>query len=143
MTDRARDIEILNELLAAEKRSVLPRLAEAAPHVSREEAAVAESIRRMVREEAAHTEWLVQAILALGGSPAPAAADLRTSNLHYLELGYLLSHAVRGKDRLVLAYDSAVGRIEDDDVRALVARIADRHRAHLEELRALATAPAT
>jgi len=136
MSDNARIVKLLNDLLAAEQRSVLPRVVEAAPFVKSDASAIAESIGRMVREESEHAEWLIESILAHGGSPAPTVADLTTCNFHYLELQYLLPRAVQSKEATLDAYEAAFMQIAEGEVRSLLARIIDRHHGHLKELNA-------
>ena len=80
----------LDDLCHAEQRSMLPRLQESTVFVSWASADEAEAVREMVEQEQEHIAWLVEMISALGESPTPCTADVRTTSIHYLQLDAIM-----------------------------------------------------
>lgn len=142
MADNPSTIDVLNELLAAHKRSLLLRVMETSPFVSPADAALADTLRHIIAEETEHADWLVEAVVERGGSPVSALPDPRTASIHYVDLCYLLPRIVQDERRILRASEAAAERIKDPAARELVTRIAERHRRHLDALGAALPAPA-
>lgn len=140
MTQEPTTAQVLNELLAVQKRSLLPRLAEAMPHVAFPAAGAAESVRRMVREQEECVDRLIEAILDAGGAPAPPTADLQSAGFHFLDFGYLLSRVVQNEESLLAACEAAIERLGDGAASDLVRQFADRHRRQAAELQSFVAA---
>jgi hypothetical protein len=131
-----RVIGILNELLAVESSNLLPRLAESNAFISWASADEVDAVARMVAEERAHVEWLVELILDLRGSPAPRVGSIDTAALHYVELHNLLPRIERAEAEVLKRYESLAPAVASEPrAAARVAKIAARHRDHLEQLR--------
>ncbi len=133
-----RVIAVLNELLAAEGSNLLPYLANCTTFISWASADDVDLVQGMVDEEQEHLEWLVQLILDLRGSPGPRTGAIEAGSLHYVELHTLLPRIEQAETRVLARYEAAAGAVAGEPrAAALVSRIADRHRAHLDELRRL------
>ncbi len=128
-------IETLNELLGYESNSLLPRLADSTIFVSWATADEAEHISNIIDEDIEHQAWLVEAIRDLGGEPASASPDVRSAELHFLDLGYVLPRVLADRERLLRAYESAAARIGSNaHAAAVIAKITQRHRRHIETI---------
>ncbi|MBI4578204.1 MAG: hypothetical protein HY718_00785 [Planctomycetes bacterium] len=134
-------LDVLNKLYAAEKRSLLPRLAEMGVFAQWALAHEMEQVRRMAADQALHEAWLLEAAEACGGALRPACADVTTANLHYLDLQTLLPRVVAGVEHLVQLYDRTMREANSllPEAAETVARIYNRHQAHIEQLRGLCT----
>jgi len=135
--DEQRTAELLNELYAAQSRSLLPRLAEAHVFVSGACAEDLEHVRRMIAEEGEHRAWLAEAIGQAAGSVYPVWADPATGHLHYLALPALLPRVLGNMEQLARLYSEAPARCQGllPEAADLITRITRRHREHLEQLR--------
>lgn len=132
-------IEVLNHLYAAERRSLLPRLAEVRAFVSLAHAGEIEQVRRMIDEEARHVQRLLEAAEACGGSLGPASADVHTAHLHYLDLSMLMPLVLASLESLVQTCAQALGDPSlAPKVAETVARIGNQHQVHVEQLRQIA-----
>jgi hypothetical protein len=132
-------IEILNELLALEKRNLLPRLKESTVFFTWASADEKRVVDRLTREQAEHESWLVGAINDLDGDPLPTWADIRSADIHYAEIHSLLPRLSRGAKELVAGYESAASEVAGNPVASqVVSRILQRTRAHADEIAGLA-----
>jgi rubrerythrin len=128
-------IEILNELLQHESRSLLPRLKESTVFVTWASAGEYCDVSAMIDDEMEHRAWLAEAISDLGGDPLPGLADIRTTNVHYLGLGYMLPQVLVERRRSLAFYESAAEQLSANErAAAVVARIVARKRRHVERL---------
>ncbi len=131
--------ENLNILYQAEYASLIPRLAESTVFVSwasADEAAVLEDI---LCEENEHSAWLVEELARVGESPVPPPPDAGTTNLHFLQLDFVMPQVINDlKGRLAL-YSRVSPQLSQYPEASLAARkIAARHQAHLEALQKMA-----
>lgn len=138
--NQTHSVEILNELYAAEKRSLLPRLAECGMFVSKASARELELVRQMLTEEREHLHWLVDTIEKCRGSVRPAGADINTANLHYLDLHAVMPQVLAGEESLSRACAQALanGQMLCPEAATTINRIAGRHQTHLRQLRQVA-----
>ncbi len=128
-------IEVLNELLAAESASLLPRLRESRVFVSWASADEVDDVQRILDEDQEHQGWIVEAINRAGGYPLPVRADINTTNLHYIELGFLLPRVLADRRKLLSYYESASGQVASHEASSeVVSRIAGRVRKHVDLL---------
>lgn len=125
---------MLNELLAAEKRSLLLRLTDTAPFVSSTDAGLADTIRPMIREATERIDRLSETIVALRGTLISTVPDPRTGSVHYVDLRYLLPRIIQDERRVLRVYDAAAERITDASARELALSIGECHRRHIKEL---------
>ena len=122
-------IAILNELLRRESESVLPRLLESDSFVSWSSADEGIAVRRMVDEHNDHCQWLVAAIRQIGGEPRPMRADIGSTHLHYLDLSFLLPHALEDCTHNITAYEDAQPDVANNRIAGdVVAKILEHHR---------------
>lgn len=138
---QAYTLDVLNKLYAAEKRSLLPRLAEMGVFVQWAKAHELEQVRRMTAEHARHCEWLDDAAQSAGGSLDPACADVATANLHYCDLRLLLPRVIRNVHALIEHYGQVMKERAAlvSQAAEVVARIYNRHQVHLDQLEQLKT----
>ncbi len=128
-------IEILNELLHHESRSLLPRLKESTVFVTWASAGDHRDVSVMIEEEMEHRTWLAEAIYDLGGEPVPVSPDIRTSNFHYLGLSYLLPKVLEDRKRSLAIDESAAEQVASNERAArVVAEIISRKHRHVERL---------
>ncbi len=128
-------IEILNELLDQQSRSTLPRLGESEVFFTRASADERIAVQRMIDEDVEHRAWLVDAIIDLGGNPLPVRASIHSSNIHYLDLDYLLPAVHDDRKGIVAAYESAASQVGANPRAAeVIAKIATRLKRHIEQL---------
>ena len=129
---------ILNELLEAEHRALLPRLLEAKAFVSADRTADFESIRQMATQHGEQMVRLAETIIELGGEPVPRSGDITSASFHYNRLPVLLPRVIADQEQLCRRYDRAVEALTDCGAAAeVVVDTAGRHRVHLEYLRRL------
>ena len=80
MTDANIIIDILNELLAAERSSAAQRLVESTVFVTQVGSDEFLNVKRLAEEQAEHAAWLTSLVLDLGGSPGMRVDDLATAD---------------------------------------------------------------
>lgn len=128
-------IDILNDLLAEETRSLLPRLHESTVFVSWPSADEQSAVARMIAEQREHPAWLVAAMMELGGSPGPVLPDIRSANFHFVELSSVLRRILAEERRLLRVYESAAATVGDNErAGQVIARVAERRGRHIEAL---------
>jgi hypothetical protein len=140
MSDRQQyTLEVLDALHVAEKRSLLPRLAELGAFVEWAHAGEMEQVRRMIVEEARHGEWLAAAADRCRGVLACAPADVSTASLHYCGLRALLPRVVASVEHLLETCGRALQESSalEPEAAETIARIHHQHQVHLEQLRAI------
>jgi len=136
MTD-IRAVAVLNDLLAAENRSLAPRLFESTVFVSRFDIDAHRLVQRMNRAAREHAASLTSLILDLGGEPNPLRLDVSTADLHFLELHAVLPRLIDDQSRVVRAYSRAGASLAHAPrVAAVVARFLAEHQQSLDALRA-------
>jgi uncharacterized protein YciI len=134
---QSRTLEVINRLYAAERRSMLPRLAETGAFVSWASTGDQAAVQKMTAQEEEHLAWLAEAAEQCGGSLHPAGPDARTGHLHYLDLNTMLPLVVRSIEELVRVYKEAGELPLTLDAADALFRILSRHTQHLEQLRQL------
>jgi len=125
-------VEILNELLALERGSLAPRLLESTAFADNASAADLANVQRIAQASQEHSAWLANMVLSLGGVPGLRLGDLRTADMHYLDIRSSWPRFVADREALIRKYQLANERI-DDEPRAsdLIQRILQRHRQEL------------
>lgn len=130
-------MDVLNKLYTAERRSLLPRLAELDAFVEWACAPEMEQVRRMIAEEAGHIAWLAEAADCCDAVLYPASPDASTASLHYADLRCLLPRIIDSVEHLAQLYGRTVQESATllPAVAETVARIHQRHQTHLGQLR--------
>ena len=134
---QSRTLEVLNKLYAAERRSLLPRLAETGAFVSWASTGDMALVKKMIAQEDEHMAWLAEAAEKCGGALYPASPDVHTGHLHYLDLHAIMPLVVRSVEELVRVYKEAGEQPLTLDAADALFRILARHTQHLEQLRQL------
>jgi hypothetical protein len=135
-------IDVVQELLAAEQASIVLRLAESTVFISPLSTRQASAIRRIAADITEHSASLVDLLTSAGRSPGPRIAYLNTADLHFQEISAALPRVAADLTHLTHLCERAAQRTTDPAVAAVIARMTDRHRKHLETLRGF-DAPAT
>lgn len=131
---------VLNELLDAEQRALLPRLMQATAFITKDRTADWERIRRMVADRDRILARLVETILRLGGQPAPRTGEITSADFHYVALSALLPRVLAGQRELCRLYDRAAKVLTDSPpAAAVVTDIAAHHRVALETLQKISS----
>ena len=140
--DRTRVYDILNELLAAEGASLLPRLTECTTFVQPSDTGGLEAVQRMAAEHQANTARLTRTLIDLGGAPQPHVRDIDSAGFHYLELEVLLPQVVACEEATASRCDAALPGLSECPPAALVAReLGSWHRVCADFLRKLIPRP--
>jgi hypothetical protein len=138
MTEQqTRTLEVLNRLFAAERRSLLPRLAETGAFVTWASAADMILVQQMVAQEEEHLGWLAEAAEQCCGALYPASLDVHTGHLHYLDLHAMMPLVMRSIEELVRLYKQAGEQPLTLEAADAIYRILARHTQHLDQLRQL------
>ena len=125
----------LDRLSHAEQRSMLPRLRESVVFVSWASADDADAVAGMIEQEQEHVAWLVEMMSGLGESPTPCTADVHTTSIHYVGLNYLMPRVVQSKRNSIAFYEQNAAAVSRNaEASALLARITERHKSHLDQL---------
>ena len=143
MTDTQPIIAVLNELLAAEQRSVALRFSESILFVSPLHARNNLLIQEIAKQNREHVGWLTETVLELGSSPGIPVGDINSGDLHFCDLNSVAERLVADLRYLARLYEMAAQHVSADPAAAdVVARIRARHRNNLETATSLAQ-PAT
>ena len=92
-------IDVLNAVYAAERSSLVPRLAESSLFFAWGDARQLAQVQRIIAEQQEHQAWLFEAIDRLDGSVYPSTPNAMSANLHYLDLTAVLPEVVADVDR--------------------------------------------
>jgi hypothetical protein len=131
-------IGVLRELLAAEQKSIAPRLLESTVYVALRGLREFEAVRRAAQATREHERRLTELIIALGGAPGPRSADVRTGDLHFLEVHFIIPRLLADREALIRTYEAAAARLaREPNAAATVGEILERHRAELADLQRL------
>ena len=138
--DTSTVIDLLNELLASEQRTLAHRLLEANVTVPRVVTDGLGVVQEMARESREHAAWLTELILELDGAPGLRFGDPTSADLHYQELDHALPRLVREHQALIRRYELASDRLAGEpEAQEVVQRILARHREHLSALEQFGT----
>ncbi len=137
-------IDVLNELLAAERSAPALRLIESIVFVSRGAADDVVVVRRMAEQSQQHAGWLTEVILQLGGSPGLRVADMTSAGLHFQELRSAMPYLLVQSEELVRKYNAASARVSSEPQAAdLVGKILARHEENRLAIKARCEEPAS
>ncbi|MCB9852040.1 MAG: hypothetical protein H6819_03005 [Phycisphaerales bacterium] len=128
-----RVVETLNQLLAAEYASILPRLRQSDPFVSLAAAEDRDTAYGLVQDSERHEKALTDLIMSLRGAPVPVSYDIDTTSYHYVTLEYLMPQIIQGVQSLIAAYSSA-GSTNQREADALIARHLGDYQSRLASL---------
>lgn len=126
-------IETLNNLLAAEYASILPRLRHSDPFVSLSATDDRDAAYALVKDSERHEQALNDLIMELRGAPVPASYDIDTTSYHYVTLEYLVPQILQSVHLLIDRYAGA-GTTGNRRADALVGRHLADFQTHLKAL---------
>ena len=136
-------IDVLNELLAAERSAPSLRLIESIVFVSRSAAADVVVVRRMAEQSQQHAGWLTEVILQLGGSPGLRVGDMTSAGLHFLELRSAMPYLLTEVEGMVRKYHAASARVSSESQALdVVGKILTRHEENRLSIKARCNEPA-
>jgi len=128
-------VDILNELLMLEQRSLAPRLLESTAFADNASAGDLANVHRIAQASQEHSAWLANMVISLDGVPSFPLGDLSTADMHYLDIRYSLPQFIADREALIQKYQLANGRITDEPRASdLIQRILQRHRQELDLL---------
>lgn len=130
-------IDVLNDLLAAEQRSLLARLAETRPFLSWAGAEQAPILRQLVADQRDHQRRLTETIDALGGVPRIPTGDISSAGAHYIDIHHLLPKLLEDLRAMIDASRRATELLGNHPGGETVSAIHARHEAHAEQLEAM------
>lgn len=126
-------IEILNNLLAAEYASLLPRLRQSNPFVTLAATEDREAVDRLIKDSERHERDLADLIMDLRGAPVPISYDIDTTSFHYITLEYLVPQILQNVHLLIDRYAGA-GTTGNRQADALIGRHLADYQTHLKAL---------
>lgn len=136
MADTA--IDLLNELLSIEYRSLPMYLTYASPWKHTGDERAAEVLSHIVADQQQMASRLAEEILARGGAPDVGDFPMVFTDMHDLSLDYLLKDLASWQQRDVARVEQIVSRLERDRAaRELAQEVLGAERAHLEALQEL------
>ena len=136
-------IDVLNELLAAERSAPAHRLIESTVFVSRAAAEDIFVVRRMTEQSQEHAAWLTEVILQLGGSPGLRVGDMTSAGLHFQELRSAMPYLLTQSEGLVRKYHAASARVSSESQAVdVVGKILARHEENRLAIKARCNEPA-
>ena len=137
-------IDVLNELLAAERSAPAHRLIESTVFVSRAAAEDIFVVRRMTEQSQEHAAWLTEVILQLGGSPGLRVGDMTSAGLHFQELRSAMPYLLTQSEGLVRKYTVAAARVSSESQAVdVVGKILARHKENRLAIKARREEPAS
>ncbi len=140
----AMTIDVLNELLAAERSAPAKRLIESTVFVSRAASGDIFVLRRMGVQSQEHAAWLTELILQLGGSPGLRVGDVMSAGLHFLELRSAMPYLLTQSEELVRKYHAASARVSSESQAVdVVGKILTRHEENRLAIKARCEEPAS
>jgi bacterioferritin (cytochrome b1) len=136
-------IDVLNELLAAERSAPSERLIESIVFISPAAAEDSVVVRRMAEQSQQHAAWLTEVILQLGGSPGLRVGDVMTAGLHFVELRSAMPYLLTEVEGLVRKYHAASARVSSEPQAAeVIGKILARHEENRLAIKARCDEPA-
>ncbi len=136
-------IQLLNELLAIEYRSLPMYLTYAAPYRHASDARAGEVLQHIVTDQQHMSARLVEEIQDRGAAPEVGDFPMDFTDMHDLSLDYLVKDVIVWQQRGVNRIEQIVAALENDRVaRELAQEVLGAERAHLEALAELIAATA-
>lgn len=131
-------IDVLNELLRVQYRSLPMFLAGAEPWTREGDERAATALSNIVADQQAMVQRLGEAILDRGGQVDTGNFPIEYAELHFLALDYLLKELVARQHNDVAAVERCAARLTTDRAaRTLAEEVLGQERAHLETLQSL------
>lgn len=134
------NIDILNQLLALEYRSLAQFIKVTSPWVGRDNERAYRTLENIVADQNAYAQRVAELIVARGGIPDSGEFPIEFTDLHMLSLDFLIGELIRMQRYDIELIEDCVARLQGDrEARNLAEEILGSERAHLEALEELAT----
>lgn len=136
-----RVVDVLKELLDAERNNIIRFMHEGSPYLSRATAEIRRPLQDMVDANTRHVRNLGELIISMGGNPSPMPPIISEEQyLAFLSLKFLLPKLVHAEELTIQRYESALQALADapPEARQLVESHLAQHRAQLQILRSAA-----
>lgn len=134
---REQTVELLNQLLVIEYRSLPMYLMDATPWTHPGDEKATESLRSIVATQRSLAHRLAAAITARSGTVATGEYPMSFTDLNFLSLDYLLKELVRYNKLQVAAIEVIACKLVEADARELALEVLGAEKAHLEILQEL------
>ncbi len=136
-------IHHLNRLLAIHCRSCPQYLRYAEPYVRPDRAEVLETVSAIAQDQDVMADRISRMVVDANALPRTGEFPMEFTDLHDLDLDFLLQLGVRYQEQDVAAIQSIVDRLpESPAARAIAEEALGMAKGHLDSLRELAAAPA-
>lgn len=129
---RDHSVELLNQLLAIEYRSLPLYLMDATPWTHPGDQAATVALRSVVKTQRSLAERIATLIGARGGAVDSGEYPMEFTDLNFLSLDYLLKELARCGQRQVAGIESIVDRLLDTEARELAQEVLGAEKAHIE-----------
>ncbi len=140
---RANTIDLLNELLTIEYRSLPTYLADADPWRREGDDRGASTLQDIVSDQLAMSARIVELLQDLDGAPSPGGYPMDFTDTHFLSLDFLLHRLIERQLQDISAIETIVPRFgADRAARELAEETLGAEKAHLEALESLVEQPA-
>jgi hypothetical protein len=128
--------DVLKALLLGEQASMAGRLLESTLFVPHLGVKASLAVRAVADATVEHCQWLAEAIIETGDSPSPAMPDVRSGDLHFQDVSFILARLADDIQRRFNACAKGAQHLSGaPQAAALVARVMERYSAHLAIIR--------
>jgi hypothetical protein len=138
----ANTIDVLNELLRLEYRSLPMYVIGTSPWQHEGDERAAATLSRIVEDQKRLSARIADLILERGGQVQPGAFPMEFTDLNLLSLDYLVREAINHQKYTIGQIESCVARLAHDaEARHLAEEVLGNQRGHLENLEELLKTP--
>ena len=130
-------LEVLDELLALERRNLAARVLESGIFLSRSSAGDLATVHAMADASDHNAHRLSATIESLGGVPGLRRGDLATADLHFQSLHHAISRLQADSEAMIEQYARAIDLVDSEpEAGRLVGELIEGHRDRLSAARA-------
>ncbi len=136
------DLQALNRLLQLHYRSLPMYLEYADPWHRHDDQEAVETLRHVASDHEATAQRIAQFILDRDGTVDPGEFPMEFTDLHDLDMQYLLPMVVESEKRTLEEMKQLAATLQDPEAKALAEEVLGVEQAHLEQLEQLLQRPA-
>ncbi len=136
------DLQALNRLLQLEYRSLPVYLEYADPWHRHEDQEAVEALRHAAQDHQETARRLAEFIYEHDGAVDPGEFPMEFTDLHDLDMEYLLPLVVEAERRTIAEMEQLVQGIQSPEAKTLAEEVLGAERAHLDRFEALLKRPA-
>ena len=130
-------LDVLDELLALERRNLAARVLESVIFLSRSSAGDLTTVHAMADAGDHNAHRLSATIESLGGVPGLSRGDLATADLHFQSLDHAISRLQTDSEAMIEQYERAIDLVgSEPEAARLVGELIEGHRDRLSAARA-------